>query len=83
MNLWTASARGADICRIPRWRMHTPTPPEVDPDAPLPNVDPDPEPDDDRPADPSHAPEGDPPTRQPPVHAMRHRARRGPAVDDD
>jgi hypothetical protein len=72
MNLSTASARGANTCRIPRGRMHTPTPPEVDPDAPLPNVDPDPDPDDDRPEDPSRAPEGDPPARQPPVHAMRH-----------
>jgi hypothetical protein len=76
MNVSTASARGADTCRIPRWRMHTPRPPEVDPDAPLPNVDPEPEPDDDRPADPSHAPEGDPPNRQPPVRDEGPRAAR-------
>lgn len=74
MNVSTASARGAHTCRILRWRMHTPRPPEVDPDAPLPNVDPDPDPDDDRPADPSHAPEGDPPNRQPPVRDQAPRA---------
>jgi hypothetical protein len=48
--------------------MHTPIPPEVDPDAPLPTVDPDPQPDNDRPNEPP-APEGDPPVKPPPVQA--------------
>ena len=47
------------------WRLHTPTPPEVDPDAPLPAVDPDPGPDDE--TDPPQAPEGDPPANAPPM----------------
>ncbi|CAH2909102.1 MAG: hypothetical protein CPSOU_1488 [uncultured Paraburkholderia sp.] len=41
--------------------MHTPTPPEIDPDPP-------PAPDDD-PGSPPGAPEGEPPARPPPVHA--------------
>jgi hypothetical protein len=48
-------------------RLHTPTPPEVDPDAPLPEVDPGPAPDDEPEPDPSRTPEGDPPNNAPPM----------------
>ncbi|MFM0340074.1 hypothetical protein [Paraburkholderia fungorum] len=49
--------------------LHTPMPPEVDPDAPLPTVDPNPasEPDENPLPDPGRAPEGDPPVKPPPV----------------
>jgi hypothetical protein len=54
-----------------RQRLHTPTPPEGDPQVPPrtpPAIDPDPLPDD--PLDnPGDAPEGDPPTKPPPLHA--------------
>ncbi|MBW0446352.1 hypothetical protein EN871_07285 [bacterium M00.F.Ca.ET.228.01.1.1] len=54
--------------------MHTPTPPEIDPEAPpAPNIDPDPPPapDDDPGGAPPGAPEGDPPATPPPVHALQ------------
>lgn len=61
--------------RMTDLNLHTPMPPEVDPDAPLPTHDPDPSPppDDVPPDDPSRAPEGDPPSRPPPVSAPRAR----------
>ncbi|MFL9929505.1 hypothetical protein P0D88_09625 [Paraburkholderia sp. RL18-103-BIB-C] len=68
MNLSTTLPHPVGPCRMSRWRMHTPMPPEVDPDAPLPDVDPDPQPDDDEPENPSRAPEGDPPAKPPPVY---------------
>ncbi|NKJ47056.1 hypothetical protein CIC12_09935 [Burkholderia sp. SG-MS1] len=50
-------------------RMHTPMPPEIEPDSPAPPAtDPDPEPDDPA-SDPSHEPEGDPPVKPPPVRS--------------
>lgn len=52
--------------------MHTPMPPEVDPEAPPPpNIDPDPPatPDDDPGGLPPAAPEGDPPAKPPPMRA--------------
>ncbi|MFM0688516.1 hypothetical protein PQQ77_21265 [Paraburkholderia strydomiana] len=52
--------------------MHTPMPPEVDPEAPPPpNIDPDPPatPDDDPSGLPPAAPEGDPPAKPPPMRA--------------
>ena len=53
---------------IPRLCMHTPMPPEVDPEAPPPpSIDPDPVPDDDPVGNPTRAPEGDPPVKPPPV----------------
>ncbi|WP_025597592.1 hypothetical protein [Burkholderia sp. WSM2230] len=54
--------------------MHTPTPPEIDPEKPpAPNIDPDPPPapDDDPGGAPPGAPEGDPPAKPPPVRALR------------
>jgi hypothetical protein len=54
-------------------RLHTPMPPEIDPDAPMPTVDPPPVPADDPPAEPP-APDGDPPVRPPPVSAAGRRA---------
>ncbi|MBC8747125.1 hypothetical protein F6X42_11015 [Paraburkholderia sp. WC7.3b] len=52
--------------------LHTPMPPEVDPDippkTPPPNIDPDPVPDD-PPGNPDPPPEGDPPEAPPPVRA--------------
>jgi len=54
--------------------MHTPTPPEIDPEAPpAPNIDPDPPPapDDDPGSAPPGAPEGDPPASPPPMRALR------------
>ena len=68
MNLSTTSPGAIGTCRIPSWRLHTPTPPEVDPDAPLPDVDPDRQPDEDEPENPSRPPEGDPPAKPPPVY---------------
>lgn len=58
--------------------MHTPTPPEIDPEAPPPpSIDPDPPPaPDDDPGGPPRAPEGDPPARPPPVHVRAHRTPR-------
>jgi hypothetical protein len=59
--------------------MHTPTPPEIDPEAPPPpNIDPDPPPapDDDPGGPPPGAPEGDPPAAPPPLHALRPGVRR-------
>jgi hypothetical protein len=59
--------------------MHTPTPPEIDPEAPPPpNIDPDPPPTpDDDPGGPQPgAPEGDPPAAPPPLHALRPGVRR-------
>jgi hypothetical protein len=75
MNLSTHSPHAAGTCGIPTWRMHTPSPPEVDPDAPLPDVDPDRQPDEDEPENPSRAPDGDPPAKPPPVYTtVRHGA---------
>jgi hypothetical protein len=57
--------------------MHTPMPPEVDPEAPPPpNIDPDPPatPDDDPGGLPPAAPEGDPPAKPPPMRAARRLA---------
>jgi hypothetical protein len=53
-------------------RMHTPMPPEVDPESPpAPAVDPDPPPREDDPAREWPAkPEGDPPIKPPPVSAF-------------
>jgi hypothetical protein len=49
--------------------MHTPMPPEIEPDAPPPPAtDPDPEPDDPA-STPSHEPEGDPPVKPPPMRS--------------
>lgn len=72
MNLSNASLHTFGARAIPTWRLHTPMPPEVDPDTPLPTVDPDPQPDDDEPANPSRAPDGDPPVKAPPVCAARN-----------
>ncbi|WP_454827616.1 hypothetical protein [Paraburkholderia xenovorans] len=57
--------------RMPNLRLHTPAPPEIDPDTPPPTTDPDPSspPDDVPPSDPAHVPEGDPPVKPPPVSA--------------
>jgi hypothetical protein len=75
MNLSSASDRIRDACRVRGLRLHTPMPPEIDPDAPPPPaVDPDPVPNDDPANDPSRAPEGDPPMKPPPV-ATRARCR--------
>ncbi|TDY21748.1 hypothetical protein B0G81_1978 [Paraburkholderia sp. BL6665CI2N2] len=65
---------------MPDLHLHTPMPPEVDPDAPPPTSDPDPSPppDDVPPNDPDRAPDGDPPGRPPPQsvaclsHALAH-----------
>jgi hypothetical protein len=48
--------------------LHTPMPPEKEPDAPVPTIDPPSVPNDDPPAEPP-APDGDPPARKPPVSA--------------
>ncbi len=62
--------------------MHTPTPPEIDPEAPPPpSIDPDPPPaPDDDPGRPPRAPEGDPPAQPPPVHARAPRAAYRPSA---
>ncbi|SEI90789.1 hypothetical protein SAMN05192539_100514 [Paraburkholderia diazotrophica] len=68
-------------------RLHTPTPPEVDPD-PAPDDDPDPGPDSppipEREPDPvppaEEPPAGDPPKREPPMHAGRPKPRRARAM---
>lgn len=54
---------------LPRVWLHTPMPPEVDPDAPLPTSDPERVPDDDPASDPTQTPEGDPPARPQPLSA--------------
>jgi hypothetical protein len=65
--------RGAR-CGVRGLRMHTPMPPEIDPDAPPPPAtDPDPVPDDPV-SNPSREPQGDPPVKPPPVRAASGRS---------
>lgn len=70
MTLPRTSAAACTTCWIARRHMHTPMPPEVDPDAPPPpEIDPDRAPPDDPASDPSRPPDGDPPVKPPPEHA--------------
>jgi hypothetical protein len=71
MNLSIASLRDRGACCVRGLQLHTPMPPEIDPDAPPPPAtDPDPVPDDDPATPPSRAPDGDPPVKPPPIRAM-------------
>ncbi|WP_094782704.1 hypothetical protein [Paraburkholderia ribeironis] len=79
MNLSSTSTAACDARCIARRHMHTPMPPEVDPDAPLPDSDPVRTPPDDPASDPSRPPDGDPPAKPPPVSgAGRELAQFGP-----
>ncbi|CAB3793505.1 hypothetical protein [Paraburkholderia fynbosensis] len=72
MNLSSTRIRirdARDVHAVRGLRLHTPMPPEIEPDAPSPPAtDPDPEPDDPA-SDPSREPEGDPPVKPPPVRS--------------
>jgi hypothetical protein len=68
MNLSSTSPSGRSIRRMRGLHLHTPMPPEVDPESPPPPaIDPDLVPDDDPVGNPTHAPDGDPPVKPPPV----------------
>jgi hypothetical protein len=69
MNSASTRVRIRDARHVRGLCMHTPMPPEIEPDAPPPPAtDPDPEPDDPA-SDPSREPEGDPPAKPPPMQS--------------